>query len=96
MITPEDVESKKRTTIPEEIFYAFDKLIVDNWRGNSSTVLLKDAIKIVRDRGGVDITEAFDKGWFDVEPYYRRAGWKVEFDKPGYCESYDAFYVFRG
>lgn len=36
----------------------------------------------------------FDKHWLDIEDTYRKAGWNVEYDKPGYCENYDAYFVF--
>lgn len=34
------------------------------------------------------------KHWLDIEPLYRKAGWKVVYDKPGYCESYKANFTF--
>jgi hypothetical protein len=30
----------------------------------------------------------------DIEPIYREAGWIVEYDKPAYCENYDANFTF--
>ena len=45
------------------------------------------------------ISKAFEKvfknKWLDVEEVYRKAGWKVEYDKPGYCEDYEAYFVFE-
>ena len=38
--------------------------------------------------------ELFDKGWLDIEPLYRRAGWKVEYDKPAYYEDYQPNFTF--
>ena len=38
--------------------------------------------------------ELFDNHYLDIEPAYRNAGWKVEFDKPGYNETYDSYFVF--
>lgn len=37
----------------------------------------------------------FAARWMDFEDAYRAAGWLVNFDKPGYNESYDAFYEFE-
>jgi hypothetical protein len=31
----------------------------------------------------------------DIEDTYREAGWKVEYDKPAYCENYPANFTFR-
>jgi len=36
----------------------------------------------------------YDKGWMDVEDAYRKAGWDVDFDKPGYNETYEANFTF--
>lgn len=39
--------------------------------------------------------EIFKKHWLDVEPIYEKAGWKVEYDKPGYNESGDAYFRLK-
>ena len=39
--------------------------------------------------------DIFANSWLDVEDIYRNAGWDVEYDKPGYCENYEAHFVFR-
>lgn len=36
----------------------------------------------------------FDHHWLDFEKMFEKAGWKVEFDKPGYNENYNAFWRF--
>lgn len=43
-----------------------------------------------------EITEEdlFKNHWLDVEDIYREVGWKVEYDKPGYNESYPATFKF--
>jgi len=38
--------------------------------------------------------EVFDKGWLNIEPMYRAAGWKVVYDKPAYNESYEPTFTF--
>lgn len=37
----------------------------------------------------------FDQGWMDFEPIYEAQGWKVQYDKPGWDETYDAFFEFK-
>lgn len=37
----------------------------------------------------------FDNKWMDFEPLYREQGWKVDYDKPGYNESYPATFEFK-
>ncbi len=43
----------------------------------------------------VTSTTVCDNHWLDVEDVYREAGWVVEYDKPGYCESYEATFTFK-
>lgn len=44
----------------------------------------------------VNSNKIYDNGWLNVEEVYREQGWKVSYDKPGYNESYDAYFVFKG
>lgn len=39
--------------------------------------------------------EIFDNGWLDIETVYEDSGWSVEYDKPGYNESYEASWTFK-
>jgi len=39
--------------------------------------------------------DIFEKNFLDFESVFRNVGWSVEYDKPGYCESYDAFFTFK-
>ncbi len=43
---------------------------------------------------GVTRNKLFKNNWLDIEPIYRKEGWEVEYDKPGYCETYDANFTF--
>lgn len=45
-------------------------------------------------RRGMKRDELFDKGWMDIEPIYRKSGWRVEYDKPAYNETYPATFTF--
>lgn len=38
--------------------------------------------------------EVFKKGWLNVEYLFRAAGWEVQYDKPGYNETYEAYFTF--
>jgi len=42
----------------------------------------------------VDRNKIFEMGWLDVEDAYRAQGWNVVYDRPGYCESYEASFIF--
>ncbi|MCA9354450.1 MAG: hypothetical protein KC877_02945 [Candidatus Kaiserbacteria bacterium] len=93
-LRPKDVVHARKESIPNEMIEAFNELIVEKFNGNSATIKLKEAADRVVSKG-IDRHEAFNRGWFDVEDIFRQQGWHVEFDKPGYNESYDAYYEFR-
>ena len=95
-IRPSDVAAPKEATFPPEVIEVFNDLIAKNYSGGSATVRQKDAVAEIETRMGVDKRRIFAEGWLNVEEVYRAQGWKVEYDKPGYNESYDAFFVFRG
>jgi len=95
-IKPNEVQSKKDELLPDAVIRSFNELIAENFDGTKSTVSQNEAIKRILSKMPEEITEReiFDKKWLDVEVFYREAGWKVEYDKPGYNESYSAYFVF--
>jgi hypothetical protein len=101
-IKPSEVQGKKNETIPEPVFEAFNEMIVQEWDGRSANFTLKEVADLAfkKLKGTEEYQDMvrqtmYDKGWMDVEDAFRQAGWKVEFDKPGYNESYDANFTFR-
>lgn len=89
-ITPDEVERGKY--IPPVVIEAFNELIAEG----GGRVLQKDVVARILAKAGGAITseEIFKKGWLDVEGMYREAGWNVVYDKPAYCETYDANFTF--
>ncbi len=94
-ITPAEVSEKKIEVIPDEVFEAFNELIAENWNGSSSTVLNKEAVKLIKEKIKNKANLVWKDCWLDIEPCYRKAGWKVEYDSPGFNESYESTYEFR-
>jgi hypothetical protein len=43
---------------------------------------------------GFKSADIYDNHWLDVEEIFEKNGWSVSYDKPGYCESYDASFEF--
>lgn len=94
-IKPSEVPDAKVSRIPDGVFEAFNELIVENWSNDRARVNQKDAVERIADKVQCLRQDVFDKGWLDVEDIYRKAGWLVEYDKPGYNESYEAFFIFK-
>lgn len=93
-ITPQEVSQVKQ--IPDFVIECFNNLIAKHYRSGRAKVIQNDVIAAIlaTDPTNLERHMIFDSGWLDVEEVYRATGWKVEYDKPAYCESYDAFFVF--
>jgi hypothetical protein len=92
-ISPREVVDAKLKILPDEVFQSFNELIARNYNGGSATVYQSDVVDLMVGRD-LDQSEIYKKGWLDVEDIYRKAGWKVEYDKPGYNESYAPYFRF--
>ncbi len=66
-----------------------------HFNGRHSRILQKDVIaRIIASEPELTSQQIFDNHWLDIEDLYRKVGWKVKYDKPAYCESYDASFEF--
>lgn len=95
-ITPKEAVEQKVFNIPDEVIESFNELIASNLdSGGSATILQKDVIKLIMSKmPKIKKDTIFKKGWLDVEDLFRKAGWTVSYDKPGYCEDYEASFEF--
>ncbi len=93
-IKPEEVESEKLKILPDEVFAAFNEIIVKNYHNRSSNFKQKEVVKIMTEKG-LKSKEIFENGWLDVEELYRKQGWIVEYDRPAYNEDYEANFTFK-
>lgn len=92
-ITPKQA-LKKVQEFPPEVIESFNECIAASFHQGSATVKQKDVVAKICAKMDVSSDTVFDKYWLDVEQAFKKAGWKVEYDKPGYCENYEAFFVF--
>lgn len=94
LIRPEEVVLEKKKSLPDKVLAAFNQLIAEKWNGYSATIKQEDVVALMIKKG-LKQKQILDKGWLDVEDVYREAGWIVEYDKPGYNESYLATFTFK-
>lgn len=94
-ITP--AEAEKGTAKPDFVIKAFNDLIAHNMHNGQARFTQYEVIQRIAQEAGFQllVSDIYSSGWLDVEPLYREAGWTVEYDKPGYCETYKAFFIFR-
>lgn len=90
-ITPEEAKAKHLEEIMPEVFESFNELIVKNLCNRYSSFKQKEVEKLVVEKLK---GKQFYSKMLNVEEAYRKVGWKVVYDRPGYNESYDATFSF--
>jgi hypothetical protein len=93
-ITPDEAIQERRN-VPSEVIDVFNRLIVENMRQGQSTFTMESAWSKISERLHMGRDTVLRNGYLDVEPIYEQSGWKVSFDKPGYCEDYPSTYTFK-
>jgi hypothetical protein len=93
-IKPIEVVQAKTNSLPDEVFEVFNAAIVAAWNGHVATVTQDKVSHQIATALGITRAEVFERHLLDVEESYRRAGWDVEYDKPGYNETYLATFRF--
>lgn len=95
-ISPQEALDSKITSIPDVVIETVNRMLAEKMtRGGYINLLQKDIVeRICAASPGLHRSEVFNKGWLDFEPFYEKAGWKVQYDKPAYCESYEANFTF--
>ena len=82
VLKPGEVGKKKREKreeFPDAVFEAFNELIVEDFDGESATVLQCDLVALMKKKG-LKEKAIYDNDWLEVEDVYRAAGWKVRYE----------------
>lgn len=94
-ISPDEVVVQKKKDLSDVVIECWNKAIAKNWNGRGPITIRQDLIVIaLAEAAGVNRGKVFENGWLEIESLYRENGWKVEYDKPGYNESYEAYFTF--
>lgn len=95
-ITPSEVADQKLKDIPDFVIEIVNKLIASNFSGSRSCFQQEAVVAAIlaAQPEGVTRQAIFNNGWLNFEEIYRQAGWTVEYDKPGYNETYAANFTF--
>ena len=94
-LSPKEVNNRAGEDIPDAVIDAVNELLKERYRGGTLTLLQKDVVErvLLKDKS-ITSHELFENHWMDFEPLFRRAGWIVNYDKPGYCETYEPSFEF--
>lgn len=102
-LSPAEAKAAVEAAIPDFVFESFNALIVENLRGKSAHFLHKDlcdalvAAGVAAGHADLTVDELYKRNWLNthsIYAHYRAAGWKVDYDRPGYCETYQAHWTF--
>ena len=95
-IRPEDIPDQKQSDIPDLVIETFNKLIAQHYVRGVAKVMQNDimAAICVAFEGNYTRQEIYEKGWMDIESLFEAHGWHVDYDKPGYNETYEACFTF--
>lgn len=95
-VTPRELGASAGEDVPEFVIEAVNNLLKKKYRKGHSVTLKQDDIvdEVLRIEEEINRSQLFEEGWLDFEPVFERSGWRVEYDKPGYCETYPATFTF--
>jgi len=95
-IRPDEVVSKKKEVMPSQVIDAVNECIAENWDGRQSVIREDVLVTKIRFKFLNEISrqEIYDKKYLDFEPIYEDADWNIEYDRPGYNETYQATFIF--
>lgn len=94
-ISPADIAIQKAKNFPDFVLDEWNKMIAKKFTAGRARIEQNEMIEaLLPHTQHGNRQEVFDNGWLDVEEVYREQGWKVEYDKPGYCEDYAASFTF--
>ena len=96
-LAPADVVSAQVAGFPDFVIETWNAVIAKNWSGTQSRIMQKDMVfeLIAASPSLINGQDVFSNRWLDIEAIYRLEGWIVEYDKPAYNESYDAYFLFK-
>lgn len=96
-LSPSEIENDMGNIIPEIIINAVNNLLKKEYRNGEHVILRQDdIIAEVRKLSGDTLSsdEIYENKWLDFEPLFNKSGWKVEYDKPGRGDDYEAYFKF--
>lgn len=96
-LSPDEIGTFAANAFPEYVFEAVNTLLARNTNGKLYQNKVIEEIIDQASLKGVDLdrSDIFNKGYLDFEEAYRAVGWKVTYDKPAYCESYEPHFIFK-
>lgn len=90
-ITPDEAQSQNVKGLPTQVIEAVNNMIRLNLV-DGEVIIYQD--ELISEICRLMEKEKIDRRWLNIENIYREAGWNVEYDKPGFNETYRAHFIF--
>lgn len=96
-ITPAEAETLRLESIPDFVIESFNEMITKNLSQGLARFTHNEVMALIVPKlsGNLTRESIYKNSCNDIAKLFREAGWKVDFDRPGYNESYEPFWVFR-
>jgi len=95
-IKPSDIMDNLDTIIDPAVIQAVNEILKEKFRGDSVTILQKEIVsRAIKINPKLTSDILYKNHHLDFEPIFRKAGWSVIYDKPGYNETYEPSFEFR-
>jgi hypothetical protein len=97
-LTPQEVSTQTENEFPEWVIIGVNNSIKKNFRGKDEfTIKQKDILNEILSIAPKGTTKEiiYEKRYLDFEKMYKKFGWKIIYDKPGYNETYEPFFIFK-
>jgi hypothetical protein len=98
-LSPKKVKQAASDAIPDFVIKAVNNLLAKECRGDRQYATLRQTdivAEILRVNPKVKREDIWKYRWLDFEGVFERAGWEVNYDKPGYNESwYEPSFDFK-
>ncbi len=93
----EALKELNKQRVPGFVVEIVNQMLTEGSDRSSIVIRQDDVITQILNRGHVGVTRGaiFDNHWLDFEDIFREGGWKVTYDKPGYGDSYAAYWRFE-
>lgn len=91
--TPEQAKLAHQANLPDEVTKVVNGFLSLRAERSRIVITQKEVVAALV-LAGFDTKTIDDNNMLDFEGSYEASGWKVEYDKPGYNESYEAFWIF--
>jgi len=90
-ITPADIGER---VFPDQVILTWNELIKQNFLNGRAVFSQTLVVHRLACSMCVGSDLVYRKGWLDIEELYKKAGWNVEYSKPGYNETGNATFKF--